>query len=225
MAASPKAEPAVPDLSLVLDPASLWPNPEDCPDWPLQDRQSSLYNAVLGKADAVARLERIGRSLHRFGNTRPPTEAESKAAIEENFRSGAGSLNWRWDALGFTDMKPRVSSDTPLLMVEAAHIRGFLRKMEAREAEAAKAQADREERRQRDGLARSVQAAKDLEDELKSLAPAIERHQQRLDDEKAAHRAAEIRYWLPIVRSEAASASRELGIEATALPSVEGQEP
>ena len=201
-----------PDLTLVLDPSELWPDPAACPDWPLSlDMTGRNVSVGASRDEAAARLRQIHRFLHDGASTRAPTPAERADLRQRYFRTGT-RVNWRWDALNLADTVPASPdvSDRAELLVQAAHVRGYLRKLDtAAETERERAEAARLEtlRRRVDG-APGVLAG--LEAQLAELAEAEARHLQRIEDERAAARARELRHQIDGVKAEAAQAARVL---------------
>lgn len=209
-----------PDLTLALDATTLWPDPESCPDWPLyRDNLSAQMNSIGGRKDAEDRLQALGGALNRGpGRLVPPTKAMAERALAEHFSPGNAG-NWRWDVLGLTDKRPsRATNQVADLIVEAAHIRGYLRKLDARTKRAAQEAAEREELRARQTLVDFNAHAKRLVEEYASLADAAQRHQQRLDDEKAFGRRSHIPQELSFAHFDACRAASKLGVERPELP-------
>lgn len=211
------------DLTLIIDPAQQWPDPESCPDWPLMDELSARMNSIGGPQDAQSRLATLERSLNRAPDARDfkmPTQAEKKSALDEHFAPSQGaSGNWRWDRLGFAHLIPRRrTSNVADMIVEAAHIRGYLRKLEKR--------ADREQAARaaskRAALERDVESYQPdlerLQGELDGISEAAQRHWQRLEDERAFHRANDLRRAIKDTHSRAAASAAELGIEIPPAP-------
>lgn len=198
------------DRRQVLDPAALWPGPVKCPDWPAVAAHQR-YDGSRGKAAAEARLELLGQLLNRgSGKLRSPTEDERAEEFARLFRK-TGS---QWHHLGIPSLSPlgMLAENDATLIVEAAHIRGYLRKLEAiaeRDAEA--------DRRRKESIARrtlekyrSISATSIAE--IKAMAEAAERHRQRIEDEKAFYRSKELRRQLDAMHSEAVTAAHALGL-------------
>jgi hypothetical protein len=213
------------DRTMTLDPAELWPDPLECPDWPNLDEASLRRTSFIrGRKTAEAQLETLARHFNRgHGQLRAPTEAERADLFARLFTRGP-TRNSRWLALGITDLNPRgpmVEGEVDSI-VEAAHLRAYLRKLDAQEAKEAEEKVQRErERAQRtvDGYVAAQAAGKA---ELEGLADAVARHEQRLADEQAYRRAGEVRHSLSHGHFEAVQAARELGIAPPAAPELRG---
>ncbi|AKM09313.1 hypothetical protein [Croceicoccus naphthovorans] len=220
-----KEKPDVIDRTMTLDPAKLWPEPADCPDWPvLNAAQIQHGQFITGRTSAEQRLNALGVKLNggNFRNLRAPTPDEREVMQAETFKDGTPD-NPRWHALGLGDLKPAHPSHRNLaeLMVEAAHIRGYLRKLDVQET---KAVADRARREREQDQARVDSYAKQVERdtaELAELAEAVKRHEQRLADERAFRRASDLKHALIAGHSNAVQAANRLGIEAPARPELD----
>lgn len=210
------------DRTMTLDPAKLWPDALACPDWPVLNAVQVQHGQLItGRASAEQRLNTLAVKLNggNYRNLRAPTPDEREAMQAETFKAGTPD-NPRWDALGLGDLKPSQPTYRNLaeLMVEAAHIRGYLRKLDAQEMKAA---ADRDRRGREQDQARVDSYAKQVErdtTELAELAEAVKRHEQRLADERAFRRASDLKNALIVGHSNAAQAAVRLGIEAPARP-------
>jgi hypothetical protein len=205
-----------PDLTLVLDPAELWPAPEGCPDWPLAfDDINRAMNGVGGRDEAAARLHDLARLLNDDKPTRAPTDTERARLRGEYFAPG-NVIDWRWSQLGLDHMRPASSAVTSRarLIVEAAHLRGHLRKLDARAAAAAERKEAARLASLRAAVDRAPETLADLERQLAEAEMGEARHLQRLADEQAAHRAHELRAQIVGVKAEAEQAARLLAREA-----------
>lgn len=200
------------DLTMTLDCTELWPDPAACPDWPLQlDMHGRDVSTGASRDEAAARLRQIHRFLHDGAATRAPTPAERASLRQRFFRTGT-RVNWRWDALNLADLAPASPdvADRAELLVQAAHVRGYLRKLDAHsDAARQRAEADRLEslRRRVDDAPETLRR---LEDQLAAAEAGEARYLQWQADQRAAARAAELRAQLDMVRSEAAQARRAL---------------
>ncbi|RFC68161.1 MULTISPECIES: hypothetical protein [Mesorhizobium] len=205
------------DLAMTFDPEVLWPDANDCPDWPLMDENSRRMNPSFSRFDAENRLKRLRYMLNKgTEDLRPPTKAEAEQAKELLFEAGTAP-NWRWVALGFKGMRPaRRDNDAAEMVLEAVHVRGWLRKLDERAASAAKATAAREQDRLKFAVSTYVDNVEGLKAELASLEEAAARHAQRAADEQAFNRANAIRQSLQWDRSAAVVAAKQLGIELPA---------
>ena len=205
------------DRTHILDPAKIWRDIATCPDWPAL-RPSERYAGPRGKAGAEARLEAIGVALNRGpGKLKVPTADDRDAEFSRVFRR-TGST---WHHLGIHELSPlgMLAENDATLIVEACHIRGFLMKLETREAEAV---ADKEQRRlsaARRTLEnwRTISAARTAE--IEELAEAAARHQQRIDDEAAYARRLDLVASLSGGHLEAVKAAHELGLSVPDAPS------
>lgn len=71
----------VPDLTRTLDHEALWPDPEDCPDWPLYPNDlSRQMNMPRTRADAEKRLHSFALQLNGGNPVHAPTTEERKSA-------------------------------------------------------------------------------------------------------------------------------------------------
>ncbi|WP_442577763.1 hypothetical protein ACSBOB_19600 [Mesorhizobium sp. ASY16-5R] len=205
------------DLTLIFDPAILWPDPEACPEWPLfENERSRTMNGGQGREHAEKRLASIDVALRRNKPARAPSNAEALAAQKRYFQTG-NPPDGRWRVLGFGNLKPaNVTSDDADAIVQATHIRGWLRKLDARQAAAAQAEADRKRRDLQRKIDFHADNAEGRKAELASLAEAEARHLQRIEDEKAFFRAFELRRMLQDGHAEAVRAATQLGVEPPA---------
>lgn len=200
------------DLTLTLDAAEFWPEPETCPDWPLaRDEFNRAMNAPRSRDDAALRLRDLGRLLNQTDTTRAPTEAERARLKAQYFRAGQ-VVNWRWDALGLTGTAPASPSvqREAELIVEAVHLRGYLRRLDT----AAQIARERAEAGRLSQLRARVDAAPDtladLERQLVDAEQGEARYRQWEADRLAAARAHELRVQIDGVRAEVAQAARGL---------------
>jgi len=212
-----------PDLTQVLDVAELWPEPADCPAWPLNaNQQSAAMNPPAPRSAAEQRLTTLNRALNGENPVREPTDDERQRLIEKHFtdeplNAAYPGADWRYSALGLPFIRDRVPSDkTPGMIVEAAHLRGYLRKMDAKAERDAKAQAEAEQRRLQHKVEGFPERRQALIDELESLAEAEARHQQMLEDEKAAQRCRDLRQRIEGMARQAREAADQLGVELVA---------
>lgn len=200
------------DKTLTLDPAELWSDPADCPDWPLSlDMLGRVVPVGRSREEAAERLRQIHHMLHDGATTQAPTEAERADMHARYFQPGA-LVNRRWDALGLTGTAPAspAVSEAAQVIVEAVHIRGYLRKLDsAAETERARTEANRLEalRRRVDGAPETLRR---LEEQLAEAEEGEARYKKWLADQHAAARAAELRDQIDGVRAEAAQARASL---------------
>lgn len=186
--AKPKAEPK-PDLTLLRDPAALWPDPEDCPD-PGENYTREWTEVQLQRASAI---------LNGPGPLRAPTDDERGGAEE-------------W-------LERRDPGGRKRFMVERArHLRGHLRKLDA-QAEAREKHAEqRKEQRAAKVGAQFEEHLERLYVEKDDLIAGAERYRQHLADKEAYGRVRFMRDEISQAHSAAVSAAREAGVEAPALP-------
>jgi hypothetical protein len=209
---------SAPDRTQILDPKDYWPNVRECPDWPHLG-QHQRYNGPCGKAGAEARLEAIGWHLNRAAATlHVPTADERTSDFARIFKRSGSFSNWY--ALGIIDLSPlgRLAEDEASMMVEACHIRGYLRKLDdavLRDAEAAEQRKQAEARRT---LERYRADTPDRIEEINSLAEAAARHQQRIDDEAAFRRRDMLIQSVGGGHSEAVKAAHSLGLGVPDAP-------
>ncbi len=211
-----------PDRTQTLDPKEFWPNVRECPDWPYISTNGG-FDGQRGKVGAEARLDNIGRHLNRAATALHVPSADDRTdEFARVFRRSGAFHNW--PALGIYNLSPlgRMAEDEAMLMVEACHIRGYLRKLEAaavRDAEAA------EQRKQ-------AQARRTLEDYrtkapehiagINSLAEAVARHRQREEDERAVSLDRMHRDQLDTLHSAAVQAAHSLGLGVPDAPHIGG---
>lgn len=205
-----------PDLTLVLNPAELWPEPADCPSWPLSaNKQSAVMNSPGTRQDAEQRLAKLSKALNGDKPVQAPSDAERQKLIERHFTDepltdGYSGADWRYEALNMPFIRDRVRSDAPAMIVESAHLRGYLRKLAAKAEADAKARAEAEERKLKDKAENWPDREKAIRKELDSLAEAEQRHLQMIEDEKAARRCTELRQQLSLGQRDAAEAAAKL---------------
>ena len=215
---------AVPDLTQLRDPAALWPEPSDCPDWPYSvtgERSGDPPNREL----AEARLANHIVALHGEDATlRAPTEAEIETAISRYFspmepgsRSGKSD---RFEALGFAGLNKALSDNGgfALRIVESTHLRGWLRKLDAQAELGDAAQTERAERELKARVHRYTGVRDGHLSEINRLAEAEARHLQAKADKLAHARCVELRRALRISHADAEGAAKKLGTTVPELP-------
>lgn len=209
---------SAPDRTHILDPKDFWPNLRDCPDWPHLGA-NQRYDGPRGRAGAEARLENIGRHLNRSApSLHVPSADERTSEFARTFKRSGSFSNWY--SLGVIDLSPlgRMVEGDAMMMVEACHIRGYLRKLDdavLRDAEAA------EQRKQADArrtLERYRADTPERIEEINSLAEAAARHQQRIDDEAACRRRHMLIQCVGAGHSEAVAAAHSLGLGVPDAP-------
>lgn len=197
-----------PDLSVVFDPADIWPDPEACPDWPLMSDEQRRMNQPFTVADAESKLTRFAFILNGSFKTYEPDKAECASIIKSLFVTGHSG----WPGLGLNVISRSPGSNIQEAMVQSAHIRGWLRKLRARkdrQAEDAAKFADSKKRAAYESFLASVRS---MSERLPELEEAEARHNQRIEDERAAVEASNVRSGLRHSKFELARAARELGI-------------
>ncbi|WP_370310220.1 hypothetical protein [Sphingobium abikonense] len=210
------------DRTQILDCKQLWPDPLQCPDWPLEwngPNSSRRYEGERGRRGAESRLEQLGQFLNRGGgNLRAPGDDDRAVEFARIFKAEGDSYH----RYGIADLSPlgRNMEGQASLIVEAAHVRGYLRKLDAQEQAQAIADEKRkiaEAQARVDGFARMTA---DAAEELDALAEAAARHRQRMDDEKAFDRCNAIRQNVRLAHSDASRAAHMLGVTPPALPAL-----
>lgn len=214
-----------PDLTRIKDPAEVWPEPMDCPDWPLQSGGARLGGRST-RGDAEARLASIAAMVNSSAaELREPTKADVARVLDAHFRKLAtgegGGPARRAAMLGFEGYRPIGNDGIGFNIVEATHVRGYLRKLDAEAEAMARREAIAEKTPLQRALATYQQEVATLLPELHNLTEAEARHMQRLADEKACARAEEIRRTLRARHAQAVSAANELGVEAPAAPEID----
>ncbi|MBB4099784.1 hypothetical protein [Sphingomonas kyeonggiensis] len=204
------------DRTQLLDPAQYWPDATKCPDWPLLTG-TMRYDGERGQRGAERRLETIGQYLNRApGELRSPTAEEREEAFAKMFRRTGSN----WHALGILNLSPlgmMVEAEAGLI-VEACHLRGYLRKLQVaadHAVEAARRAKQAEARRTLEDYRATAPA--EIE-EFRSLAEAVARHQQRLDDERAFDRSRALRQHVETLHSAAVQAAHTLGLGVPDAP-------
>jgi len=210
------------DRTQILDVEKLWPDPLDCPDWPIEyDHGHTVRRHVgsRGRVGAMEKLEYLGGVLNRGGRLHKPSEAERQDAFSRVFARG-GTPTRTASALGIMDIGPldRTTEAQAEMIMQAAHVRGYLRKLDALEAKAAEGT----ERRQKASAQATIDDFKRLVSdgraELTELAEAEARHRQRIEDEQAFIRCNALRHDIRLSHGRACQAAQELGVEAPPTP-------
>lgn len=203
------------DRTQILDIEKLWPTPSDCPDWPFE-MGTRRHEGRRGRAGAVEQLERFNIILNRSGEVHPPSDHEREAAFNRVFIA-KGHM---FQHLGLRNLSAldRTTEDQARLIVDAAHVRGYLRKLDHLET---KAKVDAE-------AAKIAKARRDLESfdrhverkraELAERAEAVARHRQRIEDEKAFLHCRDIRANIGLAHHDAVQAAAVLGVPAPERP-------
>lgn len=206
------------DRTRILDPNDYWRDPMACPDWPCLGPNQG-FDGRRGKEGAEERLEAIGLYLNRGpGQLRVPTAAEREQEFAKTFRRHGSN----WYSLGIHNLAPlgRMVEGEADLMAEACHLRGYLRKLEATAARDAEAKKRREESEARRTLEEYRAKAPDHIEQIRVLAPAVARHLQRLEDEKAVSLTRMHRDQVETLHSAAVRAAHTLGLGVPDAPEV-----
>lgn len=223
-----EAQSGAPDLTLTLDVAEIWPDPMDCPDWPLQPMYAHNGAGIGGERDAIQLLQRLACDLARSQVLREPTAEERAAMKARYFREfdpktdgERAHLVGPWSlSLGLRGIGPRshVEETIARRIVEGVHMRGFLRKRQAQAERHKIVQADHERTAAQARLDRYDRVRISITEELQSLAEAEARHRQREDDEKAFWRCVEARQQLQGAYDDARQAASKLGVAPPSAP-------
>jgi len=215
---------ALPDLTLLRDPADIWPEPTDCPNWPYSSG-GSRQGSPPTREDAEATLANHVDALHgKDATLRKPTKAEIEAAMSRYFSVIDPGVNSgkiaRFAALGFPGLNRSLSDSGGFAsrIVESTHIRGWLRKLDAAEEQNKTLQADRGERQLKGRLNRFKTICDSHVAELSELSEAEERHLQAKADLLAHARCVELRRTLRARHADAAAAAREMGVDVPDMP-------
>jgi hypothetical protein len=213
-----------PDLTRLFAPEDLWPDPSDCPEWPVYpDAFNASMNGPRTRQDAESRLYSLSRQLHGNETPRDPTPAEKQTAHERFFAEPTPGnwKNWQFQALGLTFRPANHSVEAQArAAVEAAHVRGWLRKLDAAAELESKRKRDAEQARLQSKVKSWPEREAATAAELERLQEGEKRHLQRIADEKAYYRARDLRAYLEGGRREAVQAAQSLGIDLPA-PEVE----
>lgn len=215
---------AMPDLTRLRDPASIWPDPHDCPDWPYSQR-GERRGFIPSRDNAEATLANHIEAMHgKDAVLRAPNKAEIEAAMGRYFTArepgtSSGKVI-RWDALGFKGLNKTTADfeDFAARIVESTHIRGYLRKLDAQAELSEALQVDRNERALKAKVDQYTRVRDDHLSELDLLAEAEARHLQAEADKLAHARCVELRRTLRIRYADAESAATELGATVPELP-------
>ena len=200
------------DLTQLFDPAKQWPNAETCPDWPINLGNPMGHQPPGSVALAEQKLEYLSGLLNKGAATRKPNATDISQIKKQYF--AVGNHGPHWLALGFTGLtvKPGTRQEAELI-VEAAHIRGYLRKLKLRQDRAVQLTGDEVKRYNRGIVDTYKRQSVIAKKELEQLSAAEERHKQRIADEQAFKRANYLRQHLTHLRSEAGMAANRLGEE------------
>jgi hypothetical protein len=211
-----RAVPTIIDRTMTFDPVNVWPDALDCPDWPLLT-DTMRYDGPRGRYGAEARLESVAAFLNRGeGRLTAPDDNDREQVIARTFKRSPG----KWGGLGFPDLSPLgiLAEQDAELIVEACHLRGYLRKLDALEVKAATDKERLELAQARHTLdSYGPEAAGEMAEYAK-LAEAAARHKQSVADEAAFHRCRMLRGHVESIHAAAVSAARRLGEEPPVAP-------
>lgn len=220
-----------PDYSLLRDPAEIWPEPEDCPVYPTNAGGEVHGRGRYDKDEAEARLSYlIGLLGSSEGPFRAPTDAEKRAFMSRHFvipepGTNSGKMQ-RLARLGFGGLQT-ASGDLgrkAMAAVEAVHLRGYLRKLEAEAQQNEALTDDREKRKLKAVVTGFTAILGNHVAELNALAASEERHLQAKADALAHARCVELRRTLKIRYAAAEVAASELGQTIPDLPEMRADE-
>ncbi|MCV2881701.1 hypothetical protein [Actibacterium sp. XHP0104] len=180
----------VPDLTLAKNPAEVWEEPEDAPDYPDAKNPMSLTKAR-------DRLARLRNQLSGLGPYRDPTPEEAAKIFND---TSTGTWKQRQ------------------LIEKALTLHGYIRKLEAREQRIQRHVVDRTKELAQRKVGEFNASMVALEAELPDLIAGAERHRQRLANEGAFNRLRMLKPDITAQLNSAAHAAREAGIEPPSLP-------
>lgn len=217
------------DLTLVLEPAELWADPSAVPPWPYVPPGYPLHVPNTRQA-AEAALQALREALNPAGAPlRDPSEAERASLKERLFApvvpqpfDDPDEAAWKLRH-GISGLRPRAPHDKrPEQVIEAAHIRAYLRNLDEAERTAKERAENSKTTRARHTLDQSVAVHAERVAELAGLREAADRHRQRVEDERAFYRVNEIRRnELPGLESQARQAANTLGEPTPTFATVE----
>lgn len=207
---------AVVDLTMVFDPAAVWPDPQACPDWSMRGAGERV---LCSQADAEDRLLVLHQSLGRGMPTRLPSPEDLTSVRETYFKECTGVGPWSL-TLGFPGYtwRDHVRESEARLIVEALHLRGYLRKVEVREARQAESREAAERRHLEEAVAGYAQRAEGLQARLNGAKAGEARHLQRVADEADAAEAADVRRSLQALHTGAVTGATALGVDPPPTP-------
>lgn len=210
-----------PDLTMLRDPIAIWPDAQDCPDYPLQIA-GYQHKSALTRAEAEGQLRHFSGILNGEGPLRVPSEAERADAIERYFKPEARGVRIPgqegFDARGFRGLVGAPGNKHADLMAKAVHLRGYLRKLAEREERAKQNARDRKDNGARHKLDEYAAHLEGLEVRAKALAEGAARYRQHVADKGSFYQLLTMRSELSKVQAEASAAAQELGEAAPLLP-------
>ncbi len=207
-----------PDLTMIRDPAQVWPDAQDCPDFPVNGRGAEPQPA-WSREEAEARLRSLSRKLNPDGELREPTDEERADLMERYFKKPTPGIaaNERMAKQGFPGLVSNRTGEG-FQIAEAFHLRGYLRKLADHAASQQKATEQRDQDRLKSTVDTFQQRAKAAQDEAEALAESARRYRQWEADRLAQRRLEAIPDDLARMHRAAVEAASELGIEAPELP-------
>lgn len=213
----PKAK-VVPDLSLTRDPAEIWPKPESCPDFPLGGHLGS----ALSKQDAELRLKRLCATLNGpTNNSRTPTIEEREKIELKHFRKPMRGLaspqQERLAGQGFPGLIPIPGSQGHVI-AEALHLRGHIRKLEARETSSQKDIVDTKKKHAERAKARFDSLVEGLEKQIPELLERTKRYTEHLADQQAYHKVMGMRDAIEDDARSAQAAAQAAEVDGPRIP-------
>ena len=211
-----------PDLTMGFDPAAIWPDPMDCPRYPFFE----LSKAMTSREALRERLVQLVVSVNGYALEYAAPDPDAVAGfVADHFKPKPPRLTdttTRYcDAMGapFAGNVPdQHKAQRAMALIEAVHLRGWLRKLDALDAQAkaeAQTKAERQAQARLDEWQREVV---ELTAAIADRAEAEARHRQRIADEKAAKANTAARYTLKMHHAQATEAARVLGIDPPELP-------
>ena len=220
-ASAPPPKPMA-DLTMMRDPVEIWPDPMDCPDYPLV-LQGVNPDGPYSRDDAQDALRRLSGILNGKGPLRAPTDVERAEALEQYFEPAKRGIRFpdqaAFGARGFAGLIPARGDKRADLIARAVHLRGYLRKLDALAEQRAQAAQDRQDSAARRKVAAWAGYIAGLEAEAKGLADGAARYHQFLADKRAFYRLMTLRGEVSEVLKEATAAAAELGEDAPVMPS------
>jgi len=218
---------AKPDLAQIIAPETLWPEPMDCPDYPLDTGMGQRFGAPRSDmADARAKLTNLVDILNSGSLVREPTKDEAQALFERHFQptvegENSGSQQ-RLECMGLVGWRKMPGDNLAMRIAEAAHLRGYIRKLKHEEKTGAETAAQAKQDDLARHLANSTAQIEAAQARLADLADAEARHVQRVEDERAHLEAVDLRRSMLRRHEAAVKAAHELGADAPPEPDLDG---
>ncbi|MFN3824098.1 MAG: hypothetical protein ACK4RN_08980 [Pseudorhodobacter sp.] len=209
---------ASPDLTMIVDPVTLWPKPEDCP--------VGLFDLDLPQPQAEAMLASLVHRCNGGKATRKPTPAECASALAAHFsernRAISGMWERQWDAMGgpFPGLAPNNHSGLSHDIVRALYLRGHVRRLQHVADQSAKRRVADAQRAQAGKVAAFPDHLQNAEAEIAACTEAAARHAQRMKDERMARGLPHLRFSLEAVWRDACNAAKTIGEPAPPRPTI-----